>query len=237
MIDVGRALGPPQTERKPAILAGCLVKPNKENDRMSPIRHGISIFAIVSMALASACSGAQPKQSLEVEATETVADSATPPPENIEQLAERVLTLLEHARTPADLSLLAIQRHMGLHMRPIAGDASLLEATGRLGGTWTYSLATVRSSYRVAPHALRLRLDDGRDGMSDMSPVCRFDYEQYKSSLERIGFKSRVIMGSQRQVNFNHDSGSGLHVIARAARECHQPGEEMRGHGADRLHA
>lgn len=188
------------------------MKPTRENDRMAPIRHGISILAIVSMALATACSGAQSRQSPRSGTTETAIETATPP-ESAEQLAERLLALLAHTGTPADLSLPAVQRHMGLHMRPTAGDASQFEASGRLDGAWTYSLATVRSSYRVAPHALRLRLDDGRDGTSDMSPVCRFDYEQYKSSLERIGFEPRVIMGSQRQVNFNHDSGSGLHVI------------------------
>lgn len=125
----------------------------------------------------------------------------------------RLLTLLEQARTPDNLSLPAIERHMGLRMQPIASDASRFEATGRLGGEWTYSLATVRSSYRVAPHALRLRFDDGRDGASDMSAVCQFDYERYKSSLERMGFEPRVILGNQRQVNFNHHSGSGLHAI------------------------
>ena len=180
---------------------------------MLPIKHGINILAIVSMVLASACSGAQSKQSLKAEPTEKIAESATPPPEYAEQLAERLLALLQHIETPADLSLPAVQRYIGLRMQPIAGDGSRFEATGRLGGAWTYSLATVRSSYRVAPHALRLRLDDGRDGTSDMSPVCQFDYEQYKSSLERIGFEPRAIAGNQRQVNFNHDSGSGLHVI------------------------
>ena len=194
------------------------MKPTRENDRMSPIRHGISILAIVSMAVASACSGAQSKQNPRGGTTVTAIETATPA-ESAEQLAEGLLALLAHARTPADLSLPAVQRHIGLHMRPTAGDASRFEASGRLGGAWTYSLATVRSSYRAAPHALRLRLDDGRDGMSDMSPVCRFDYEQYKSSLERIGFESRFIMGSQRQVNFNHDSGSGLHVIVYVRRE------------------
>ncbi len=173
----------------------------------------MNILAIVSMALASACSGVQSKQGLEAGSTETAVEAARPPPKNAEQLAKRLLTLLEHARTPDDLSLPAVERHMGLRMRPIASDASQFEATGRLDGEWTYSLATVRSSYRVAPHALRLRFDDGRDGASDMSAVCQFDYEQYKSSLERIGFEPRVILGSQRQVNFNHDSGSGLHAI------------------------
>lgn len=194
------------------------MKPTRENDRMSPIRHGIRILAIVSMALATACSGAQSKQSPRSGTTETAIETATPP-ESAEHLAERLLALLAHTGTPADLSLPAVQRHMGLHMRPTAGDASRFEASGRLGGAWTYSLATVRSSDRVAPHALRLRLDDGRDGTSDMSLVCRFDYEQYKSSLERIGFEPRVVMKSQRQVNFNHDSGSGLHVIVYVRRE------------------
>ncbi len=180
---------------------------------MPPIRHGINTLAIVSMALASACSGAQSKQSLKAGSTATAVQAATPPPNNAEQLAKRLLALLEHARTPDDISLPAVQRHMGLRMRPIASDASQFEAIGRIDGEWTYLLASVRSSYRVAPHALRLRFDDGRDSASDMSAVCQFDYEQYKSSLERIGFEPRVILGSQRQVNFNHHSGSGLHAI------------------------
>jgi hypothetical protein len=189
------------------------MKPTKENDGMSPIRQAIKILAIVSMALASACSGAQPKQSPGAESAETVVEAATSPPDNAEQLAMRLLTLLEQARTPDDLSPPAVERRMSLRMRPTASDASRYEATGRLGGDWTYSLATVRSSYRAAPHALRLRFDDGRDGASDMSAVCRFDYGQYRSSLERIGFEPRVILRSQRQINFNHRSGSGLHAI------------------------
>lgn len=180
---------------------------------MSPIRHGINILAIVSMALASACSGAQSKRSLKAGSAKAAAEGIIAPPDSAEQLAERLLTLVQHTKTADNLLLPAVERHMGVRMRPIASDASQFEATGRLGGEWTYSLATVRSSYLVVPHALRLRFDDGRDGASDMSLVCRFDYERYKSSLERIGFEPRVISGSRRQVNFNHHSGSGLHAI------------------------
>jgi hypothetical protein len=191
----------------------------QENDRMSAIRHGISILAIMSIVLASACSNAPIKQRLDIESIGVASEAAIPAPANAEQIAERMLKLLEHLRTPEDLSPAQIQRYMGISMQPSPSDPSQFEATGRIGDGWRYSLETVQSSYRVAPYALRLRFDDGRDNGSDMSLICRFDYEQYKSSLERIGFEPRVIMGSARQVNFNHESGSGLQVVVYVRRE------------------
>jgi hypothetical protein len=104
-------------------------------------------------------------------------------------------------------------------MQPSPSDSSRFEASGRIGDGWMYSLQTVPSSYSVAPHALRLRFDDGRDNGSDMSTICQFGYEQYKSSLERMGFEPRAIKGSTRQINFNHESGSGLYVVAYVRQE------------------
>lgn len=180
---------------------------------MLSMRHGVNALALVSLSLASGCTGMPSTQSPDTAPTQDAAGTTVPAPASAEQLAVRWLALVEHTRAPADFSPDQVERHMGLRMRPRSDDPSQLEATGRLAGGWNFSMTTVRSSYRVVPYALRLRLDDGRDGASDMSLVCEFDYKQYKASLERLGFEPRVILGSQRQINFNHDSGSGLHVI------------------------
>lgn len=183
---------------------------------MSSIRQGICIFAI---ALMPACTGMPLKWRSDVGSTAATSEAPMPAPADAEQLAERLLNLLEHLQVPEDLSPAQIQRYMGISMQPSPSDPSVLEAGGRIGSRWVYSLETVQSSYRAAPYALRLRFDDGRDSASDMSAICRFDYMQYKSSLERIGFEPRVIAKSTRQVNFNHESGSGLHVIVYLRRE------------------
>ena len=180
---------------------------------MLSMRHGVNALALVSLSLASGCTAMPSTQSPDSAPTQDAAGATVATPESAAQLAARWLALVEHTRTPADLSPDQVERHTGLRMRPRSDDPSQLEATGRLAGRWNFSMTTVRSSYRVVPYALRLRLDNGRDGASDMSLVCEFDYTQYKASLERLGFEPRVILGSQRQINFNHDSGSGLHVI------------------------
>jgi hypothetical protein len=202
------------------VVGSVKIKSNsRENDRMSSIRHGISVFAIASSALVSSCTSALSKRGLESDAASLDSDTSISAPTNAEQLAERLLNLLERLRTPQDLSPTNIQRYMGASVQPSSNGPSRFEAGGRISVGWTYSLETVPSSYGVAPHALRLRFDDGRDNGSDMSSICRFDYEQYKTSLENIGFESRVIMGSMRQINFNHESGSGLQVIVYVRRE------------------
>lgn len=115
-------------------------------------------------------------------------------------IGQRVLTLVEHVRGPADIAPDRIEALTGIKVEFNPDDASEYGFSGRLNDAWAYNLVSLPEGNGEAPSRIMFSFDDETRDNADMAPIAALDFDAYAEALQAAGFASNPSLGKHGQV-------------------------------------
>ncbi|MGN6152974.1 MAG: hypothetical protein ACTHOH_13355 [Lysobacteraceae bacterium] len=132
-----------------------------------------------------------------------------------QDVADRVLRLIENVHNAADLAPQNVEQLTGLKIDVNSADGNDFGTAGRLTDTWYYGLRSMTPQPGEKPNRLLFQFNDQTHADADMTPVC-VPITRYASALTAAGFESKQLrnrLDTQDYWEFSRgDIGVTVHV-------------------------
>ncbi len=126
-------------------------------------------------------------------------------------IGERVLTLVQHVRSPADIAPERIEALTGIKVEFNPGDANEYGFSGQLTDAWAYNLVSLPESDGSKPTRIMFSFDDETRDNADMAPVAALNFDDYAATLRAAGYAASPARGKHDQIlywDFSRDDVS-----------------------------
>lgn len=167
------------------------------------------IVALALPACAAMSSHSEPAKEIAAMTAETA------PATNAQDLADRVLRLIENIHGAEDLAPQNVERLTGLKIDVHSADGNDYGTAGRLTDTWYYGLRSMTPQPGARPNRLLFQFNDQTHADADMTPVC-VPIDDYARALATAGFESKKLrnrLDTQDYWEFSRgDIGVTVHV-------------------------
>ena len=107
-----------------------------------------------------------------------------------QEIAKRVLALIENVRSAQDISPEIIEKHIGIKVHVNPDDSNDYGVSGKLTEQWYYGVRSMSVEPGQKPNRLLFQFNDQTHADADMSPVC-IAFEDYNQALIAAGFTSK----------------------------------------------
>ena len=125
-----------------------------------------------------------------------------------EEIGNRVLKLIDTIRTNDDISPANIEKMIGIKVEFNAEDPNDYGFGGKLTDEWSYNFGSLTDPTGAKPSRLELSFDAQTGDNADMTPICKFDFNDYSKFLTSAGFtKSPFYAEHGRISSFNFKRG------------------------------
>ncbi len=115
-------------------------------------------------------------------------------------IGQRVLTLVENVRGPADIAPERIEALTGIKVEFNPDDASEYGFSGRLTDAWAYNLVSLPEGTGGKPSRIMFSFDDETRDNADMAPIAALDFDDYAATLRAAGYAASPARGKHEQI-------------------------------------
>ena len=125
--------------------------------------------------------------------------NTTPLPATARDIAQRVIHLVEHVHSRADLSPSRIEQLTGIKVDTNPDDANEYGFGGQLTDAWAYNLISLPDSDQP-PSRVMFSYDDESHANADMTPICDPDFDAFAAALRAAGYVATPAYGPHERV-------------------------------------
>ena len=115
-------------------------------------------------------------------------------------IGQRVLTLVQNVRGPADIAPQRIEALTGIKVEFNPDDASEYGFSGRLTDAWAYNLVSLPEGTGKKPSRIMFSFDDETRANADMAPIAALDFDDYAATLRAAGYEASPARGKHEQI-------------------------------------